>query len=90
MQAPLCYGACMAKQLTIRGVPDEVGRRLEVLSRERGQSVNATVLRILDAAVGHEERRRRLEEAATWGAEERLEFEAALSAQRTVDDGDWG
>ncbi len=79
----------MAKQLTIRGVPDEVGRRLEVLSRERGQSVNSTVLRILDAAVGFEERRKRLERYTTWSDEERLEFEAALSSQRTVDDADW-
>ena len=31
----------MPKQLTVRGVPDEVGRRLESLSRARGQSVNA-------------------------------------------------
>lgn len=79
----------MAKQLTIRGVPDEVGRRLELLSREGGQSVNSTVLRILDAAVGYEERRKRLESSAIWSDEERLEFEAALSSQRTVDDGDW-
>ena len=79
----------MAKQLTIHGVPDEVGWRLEVLSRERGQSVNSTVLRILDAVVSREERRRRLEEAATWGAAERLEFEAALSAQRMADKATW-
>src|SRR3954470_24725453 len=58
--ALLRYRAVMAKQLTIRGVPDEVGRRLERLSQVRGQSVNATVLHILEAAVGVDERRRRL------------------------------
>jgi plasmid stability protein len=42
----------MAKLLTIRGVSDEVGRRLERVSRAKGQSVNATVLEILATAVG--------------------------------------
>ena len=79
----------MAKQLTIRGVPDEVGRRLEALSRERDQSINATVVAILESAVGYEERRRRLERYATWTEADRLEFESALARQRTVDDADW-
>lgn len=79
----------MPKQLTIRGVPDEVGRRLKTLSREQRQSVNATVVGILESAVGYDERRRRLERYATWTELDRLEFEAALSAQRTVDDADW-
>ncbi len=59
-----------------------------MLSWERGQSVNSTVLRILEAAVGYEERRQRLEGYATWSDEERLEFEAALSSQRKVGDAD--
>ena len=79
----------MTKQLTIRGVPDEVGRRLEELSRDRRQSVNATVLAILESAVGYEERRKRLERYATWTTADRLQFEAALAQQRTVDDADW-
>lgn len=84
-----CYRAGMAKQLTVRGVPDEVGRRLESLSRARGQSVNATVLEILERAVGAEERRRRLARYVTWGPEEVAEFEEALAAQRTIDEELW-
>ena len=79
----------MVKQLTIRGVPDEVGRRLETLSRERGQSINATVVAILESAVGYEERRKRLERYATWTTADREQFESALAEQRTVDDADW-
>ncbi len=79
----------MAKQLTIRGVSDEVGQRLESLSRARGQSVNATVLEILEAAVGVDERRRRLARYATWTPEDLAEFSEALAAQRTVDDPAW-
>ena len=37
----------MAKQLTIRGVSDEVSRQLARLSHDRGQSLNATALQIL-------------------------------------------
>ena len=79
----------MKKQLTIRGVTEEVGSRLENLSRARGQSVNATVLEILSSAVGVEERRRRLERYATWTREDLLEFEEALAAQRQIDDELW-
>ena len=89
MPALLCYHAGMAKQLTIRGVSEEVGQRLEELSRARGQSVNTTVLQILEAGVGVDERRRRLARYATWTPEEVAEFNEALAAQRTIDDPHW-
>ena len=79
----------MAKQLTIRGVSDEVGSRLESLSHAQGKSVNSTVLQILESAVGVDERRRRLERYATWTREDLLEFEQALAAQRQIDDELW-
>jgi len=76
----------MPKQLTIRGVSEEVSGRLEGLSRARGSSVNATVLEIIEAAVAVEPRRNRLARYATWTDEDRREFEQALAAQRTIDD----
>jgi antitoxin FitA-like protein len=79
----------MAKQLTIRGVSEEVGQRLESLSRARGQSVNATVLAILESAVGVDKRRRRLARYTTWTPEDLAEFHEALAAQRTIDDPLW-
>lgn len=79
----------MGRQLTIRGVSEEVGHRLERLSRARGQSVNATVLSILEAAVGVDERRRRLARYTTGTQEDLEEFNAALAAQRTIDDPAW-
>jgi plasmid stability protein len=72
----------MPKRLTIRGVPEEVGQRLEGLSRARGQSVNTTVIEILGTAVGVDERRCRLARYATWTPEELTEFNEALAAQR--------
>lgn len=79
----------MAKQLTVRGVPDETSRRLEALSRERGTSVNATVLEVLNQAVGVDERRRRLERYVTWSEAEAQQFDAALSEQRAIDEDLW-
>jgi hypothetical protein len=79
----------MGRQLTIRGVSEEIGQRLERLSRERGQSLNATVLAILGSAVGVNERRQRLTRYATWTPAEAEEFNEALAAQRTTDDPLW-
>jgi hypothetical protein len=81
--------AAVAKQLTIRGVPDEVADRLDALAKERGQSLNAAVNGILEDAVGVDARLRRLRRYATWSAEDLAEFEEALGAQRVIDDELW-
>ena len=79
----------MSKQLTIRGVPEEVAERLTRISQERGRSVNSTVLEILQEAVGVEERRNRLQRMATWTDQDKVEFESALAAQRVIDEELW-
>ena len=79
----------MAKQLTIRGVPDEVASRLDRLSQSRGRSVNATVVEILTSAVDFKERRERLTRYATWTEDDLAEFMNGLSAQRVIDDQLW-
>lgn len=79
----------MAKQLTVRGVPDEVASRLEKISKARGQSMNATINALLAQAAGEDARRRHLERYMTWTAQDLAEFEAALSEIRTVDDELW-
>jgi plasmid stability protein len=79
----------MSRQLTIRGVPDEVATRLERVSRARGQSVNRTVNEILERAVGSSDRERRLRRYATWTEADLAEFSEALTRQRTVDDEIW-
>jgi plasmid stability protein len=89
MPASLCYHAVMGRQLTIRGVSEEVENRLKSVSRARGQSVNAIVLEILTAAVGVDERRRRLARYMTWNPEDLAEFNEAVAAQRSTDDPLW-
>ena len=80
----------MPKQLTVRGVSDEVADRLNKLSTVRGQSLNATVNALLEDAVGANARRRRLERYATWTADDLAQFESSLAVQRTIDDALWG
>ena len=55
----------MSRQLTIRGVPDDVAMRLESVSRARGRSVNATLKQILEEALGVDQRLHRLQRYAT-------------------------
>ena len=79
----------MSKQLTIRGVPDEVAGRLRRLSQERGRSVNTTVLEILRQAVGTDARRQRLARYATWTPEDFTQVSNAVAAQRVIDQSLW-
>jgi plasmid stability protein len=83
------YDACVPKQLTIRGVSDELDRRLQSLSRAQGQSINATVLQILEVVLGAEQRRQRLMKYATWTREDLGEFQASLADQRRIDEKLW-
>jgi len=79
----------MTKQLTVRGVPDEVAERLDALSRARGQSVNATVNQILEDALGFQARIRFLRAMPRWSPEEAHDVDQAIAAQRIVDASDW-
>jgi hypothetical protein len=79
----------MAKQITVRNVSPELGRRLARMSQERGESLNAVVLRILEDAAGIDARRRALERYATWTAEDLAEFEESLGSQREIDEEAW-
>lgn len=79
----------MAKQLTVRGVSDDLARRLTHLSRERGESVNTLALGILEQAVGVDAKKGRLERYATWSKADLAEFDRALAGQRVIDHDLW-
>ena len=74
-----------ATQITLRNVDPELSRRLRAVSAERGESLNSTVLRLLQDAVGLDARRDRLRRYVTWTADDLSEFTEALRAQRVVD-----
>ena len=77
-------------QMTIRNVNPELKKRLEELSKSRGESMNTTVLQILEQAVKLDQRLLRLARYATWTQQDFDEFEEALNEQRQVDDELWG
>jgi hypothetical protein len=77
------------KQVTIRGVSPELGDRLTAIARARGQSVNTTVLQILESAAGLDERRAWLRRFMTWTPEDVRAQDAATKAQRNVDSKLW-
>lgn len=79
----------MAKQLTIRGVTDELAGRLRRIARDRKESVNRAVLRILEQAAGLDPKLRRLGRYATWNEEDAEQFDSALREQRRVDEDAW-
>ena len=79
----------MARQFSIRNVPEELSRRIEALSEERGTSINSTVLSLLEQAVGIEARRKRLARYTTWSDEDLEAFRSALAAQRVIDPKVW-
>jgi hypothetical protein len=77
------------RQITIRNPSPELAKRLKAVSEASGESLNATVLRLLEEAVGLEERRERLLRWATWTEDDASEFDQALRAQRVVDADIW-
>src|SRR5262245_15582188 len=79
----------MAKQLTIRGVSDEVALKLDQMSSSTGRSVNSLVKELLSDAVSENARRRRLERYATWTAQDEAEFNQALADQRKIEEDMW-
>ena len=73
------------KQVTVRGVSPELGRRLTEIAHSRGESVNSTVLKILEGAAGLDPRREWLRRFMTSTPQDVREMEAAVKAQRKVD-----
>ncbi|MGH2728836.1 MAG: Arc family DNA-binding protein [Actinomycetota bacterium] len=73
------------KQITLRHPAPELARRLKTLAEAKGQSLNSTILQLLEEAVGVEARRERLMRWATWSKDDAAEFDAALRTQREID-----
>ena len=78
-----------SQQLTIRNVDKQLSARLRAVSDAAGESLNATVLRLLRDAVGADARRERFQRYVTWTDEDAEEFDAALRAQRVIDEEQW-
>lgn len=77
------------KQITIRNPSPELARRIKAIADAEGESMNTTILRLLENAVGLEARYETLKKYATWTRADLEEFELALAAQRQIDGELW-
>ena len=84
------------KALTLRGVDEELEKRLRAKSTELGAaSLNATILRILRQSLGLEKRRYRVVHhdldhlAGTWTETDAKEFEEATAPLAEIDQELW-
>lgn len=67
----------------------DLERRLRALSEARGESLDATVLHLLEQAIGPAAREEWLRRFATWTDEDLEEFMEILREQRQVVEKDW-
>ena len=83
------------KAITLRNLPPNLGRRLERKAKEKGSSLNKTVIGILEAALETSRKRNtRLHHdldhlAGLWSEDEAREFDEDLAAQRKIDPELW-
>lgn len=77
------------RQITIRDPSPELARRIKEIAAAEGESMNSTILRLLEQAVGISARRDRLRRYATWTPDDLEEFEAILADQRRIDEEMW-
>lgn len=76
-------------QITVRDVDSELASKLKERAAAQGKSVNALVLEILRNATDSNPRRKHLARYTTWTSKDAAHFDAALRAQRVVDDNLW-
>jgi hypothetical protein len=83
------------KSMTIHGVDSQLAARLEQVAASDGTSMNRTIKRLLEEALGMKpkpaEHNREQFEAflGVWSAKNVQEFEEATAELAVVDDGDW-
>lgn len=79
-------------QITVRNIPAVVEAKLRSLAERSGQSLNQTVVRLLETATGvtPDPRRRDLSAiAATWSDREAEAFDRATAVFESVDEEMW-
>jgi plasmid stability protein len=79
----------MDRQLTIRGMPDDLMRKLRGIAVRRGSTIDALVVELLTQALGSSERRGRLEFYATSSAADAGALDDAIRQQRRLDPNEW-
>ena len=83
------------KAITLRNIPPDLSRRIERRAKERGSSLNKTVIQVLEDGLGTSKKRavqlhHDLDHlAGSWSEDEAREFEEDLAAQRKIEPELW-
>lgn len=85
------------KQITIRGIPEDVEKAVKKEAARRKTSLNKALVSLLELGVGNVASKKRTPAhyhdldhlAGLWAKEEAAEFDRALNAQRKIDEGLW-
>lgn len=85
------------KQITVRGIPDEIGRIIRKEAEKKGLSINKSFISLLERAAGMKgkgKKRRTLYHdldhlSGIWTKEEGETFKRKLELQRKIDEDLW-
>lgn len=85
------------KQITIRGIPDEIERVIKKEAKTKGLSLNKAFISLLEKATGVKEKGKIKETfyhdldhlSGLWTKEDAKTFERNLEFQRKIDEGLW-
>ena len=82
-------------QLTLRQIPDSIEKKLRIMARETGHSINKTIISLLEKALGLGKERRTQKKrdlsrfAGLWARGEAEEFEKSMQIFEQIDPEVW-
>ena len=81
------------KAITLRNVPPEIAEAIAARAREKGISINKTVVGMLEELIGSQGKKKRYHDLdpffGSWTAEEAAEMDKAIAEQRRPDPELW-
>jgi hypothetical protein len=85
------------KQITVRGVPDEIGRKIKKEADRKGLSLNKAFISLLEKAAGTKSRGKKRKDlchdldhlSGIWAKDEAETFKKSLDFQRRIDEDLW-
>ncbi len=88
-------GVIVLKQITVRGIPEEIKRIIMKEAKEKGMSLNKVLISLLERGVGGRKKKGEglyhdLDHlCGLWNEEDEERFEEALKMQRRIEDSLW-
>ena len=81
------------RQITVRGIPEDLQRELQSRARANGESLNKSVIRLLKQAVGLDRPEKKKRDLSTlagkWESGEAAEFERNVRVFEAIDEDLW-